>query len=732
MGEAAVDYLLKEAAEHYGAGRPDRAEVLCGEILTADPDHLAALHLSAIIAFVTDRAAEGAKLLSRVFVIAPDHAPALATLGDALTVKGEREGAVDAFSRAVARQPRDASLHGKLGAALCNLSRFEEAEAAYRHAIALDPDSARSRFNLAVALTGQGLMADGEAVYREVIARDPVYPDVWLNLGTALADQNKLDEAIVAYRQALTTDPDNSALHASLGGVLYRHRQLDEAVIQFRRATALDPDNLAAFRLLGLALHDLGRVDEAAQVYRQVSARAPSDVDSVASLGACLCALGELDAAMAACDLALAIDPDHAPAHTNIGILFDRKNDFDAAVAAHRRAIAASPGYAKGHANLVVALLNAGKVEEALDASNRAIALDPERPQTRFNHSHALLMCGDLLNGFVEHQWGRKCAGAGAGFPDLPGSEWQGEALAGRTLLLYAEFGIGDALQFVRYLPMVAARERSERSSIVLQVQPAIAPLLRTMPGVTVVSRDDPLPPFDVHLPLMDLPRIFRTTLDSIPADIPYLHADPVKLAQWRSAVDKTSSLKVGVVWAGTALHKSDRYRSLPAKNVLPRLVMPGVQLFSLQKEVRLEDVPVLDGLSSEVIDLAPTLGSFADTAAAVGALDLVISVDTSTAHLAGALGCPVWVLLPHSLDWRWLHEREDSPWYPTMRLFRQHRMMAWDGVISRVSAELTRVVAGERDLIWPPAMRADSTGAAGRDGSQSPQLAPRIPAAAR
>jgi tetratricopeptide (TPR) repeat protein len=713
MGEAAaVDHLLREAAEHYGAGRRDRAEALCGNILTADPDHLAALHLSAIIAFVTDRAAEGARLLNRVFTLAPDHAPALATLGDALAVKGEREGAVDAFTRAVARQPQDATLHAKLGAALCGVSRFDEAEAAYRHAIALNPDSTRSRFNLAVALAGQERLAEAEAAYRDVIARDPAHPGVWLNLGTVLADQKKFDEAIAAYRHALTVDPYDSILHVSLGSALRQQGQLDESVIHFRRASTLDPDNLAAFRLLGLVLHEVGQVDEAAHIFRQVSTRDPGDVESLTNLGACLCALGQVDDAIAACDLALALNPHHAPAHTNMGILLDMQNDFEAAVAAHRRAVEANPSYAQGYANLAVALGHAGEVDEALEVSRRAIALDPDKPQTRFNHSHALLMSGNLLNGFVEHRWGRKCKGSSVGFPDLPGSEWEGEPLAGRTLLLYAEFGIGDALQFVRYLPMIAAKERlkesSEGGSIVLQVQPGIAPLLRTMPGVTVVSRGEPLPPFDVHLPLMDLPRIFRTTLDSIPAEIPYLHVDPVKLARWRHALDKTSLLKVGVVWAGNPLHKSDRFRSLSAEVVLPRLITPGVQLFSLQMEPRPEDVRVLTGLRADVIDLARAIDDFTDTAAVVSALDLVIAVDTSVVHLAGAIGRPVWVLLPHALDWRWMHEREDTPWYPTVRLFRQHKTLAWDGVLSRVSAELARVAAGERGLIWPPAMRTD------------------------
>jgi tetratricopeptide (TPR) repeat protein len=658
--------------------------------------------LSAIIAFVTDRAAEGARLLARVFTIDPGHAPALATLGDALTRKGEREGAVDAFARAVARQPQDATLHAKLGAALCGLSRFDEAEAAYRDAIALNSDAIRSHFNLAVALTGQGRPAEAEAIYRDVIARDAAYHGVWLNLGNVLADQEKFDGAIAVYHQALKADPDNFGLHGSLATALYRQRRLDESIIHLRRATALDGGNMPALRLLGLVLHEAGRIQEAVHVFRQVSALDPGDVEILSNLCACLCALGQIDEAITACELALAISPDYAPAHTNMGIILDLQNDFEAAVAAHRRAIAACPGYIKGYANLAVALRNVGEIDEALEVSRRVVALEPDEPQVRFNHSHFLLMSGDLLNGFVEHGWGRKCKGWANGFLDLRESEWQGEALDGRTLLLYAEFGIGDALQFVRYLPLVAEMG----GSIVLQVQRELVPLLRMLPGVIVVPRGAPLPPFDVHLPLMDLPRIFRTTLDSIPADIPYLHADRASVARWRYALDDKRSLKVGVVWAGNPQHRGDRYRSLRAQDVLPRLIMPGVQLYSLQKEPRPEDVEVLARLSAEIIDLAPVIDNFADTAAAVMVLDLVIAVDTSVVHLAGALGRPVWVLLPYALDWRWLRDREDTPWYPSARLFRQHKTHVWEDALSRVSSELARVAAGERDLIWPPAMR--------------------------
>jgi tetratricopeptide (TPR) repeat protein len=702
MSPVAVNRLLHEAVEHYDAGRPSEAESLCGDILTAQPDHVAALHLSAVIAFVTDRAAEGAVLLGRVFRLDPDHAPALATLGDALAVQGEREGAVSAFERAAKLRPQDANLHAKLGAALCELSRFDEAETSYRRAMELDPDSVRARFSLAILLTTQGRLAEAEETYRAVIARDPDYHGVWLKLGNVLLDQNKLNDAVTAYSHALAADPDDPTLHLNLGAALRRLGRFDDAIMHGRRAAGIAPGSAAVLRSLALALYEAGRLHEAAQSYRQASALDPGNYVTLTDLGACLCELGQLDVAITACKLALALNPDYAPAHSNLGIMLQAQNDGEAAIAAHRRAVTADPLYAQGHVNLAIALRDAGEIDEATAVSHRAVALDPDQPQARYNHALFLLMNGDFANGFAEYRWARKCKTVSDGYPAYSQPEWQGEALSGRTLLLYAEQGLGDVLQFVRYVPLVAAMG----GSIVLQVQPALVPLLQMMPGVTVVPRGQQLPPFALHLPLMDLPRVFGTTLDSIPAAIPYLYADTAKLARWRRALGDSlggASLKVGVVWSGAFTHKADRHRSLSAATVLPRLVLPGVRLYSLQKEPRAPDGPVLAGLGADIIDLAPELRDFADTAAAIVALDLVIAVDTSVAHLAGALGRPVWVLLPYALDWRWLRARQDSPWYPTMRLFRQHKPQAWEDVLARVSSELTRIAAGERELIWPP-----------------------------
>ena len=641
MGMARAGRLLIEAAGHYNAGRPQRANALCADILAADPDHLPALHLTAVIAFAAGRMEDGGELLGQVFRLDPNHAPALSTLGDALAVKGEHEGALAAFQRAIALWPLDAGLHGKLGVALSKLSRFGEAETAYRRALALDPNLIQPSFNLATSLAGQGRLTEAEQTYRDVIARDPHHQGAWINLGNLLSDQNRPKEAVAALREAL------------------KHERRD----------------------------------------RNGPVSADGVVVTLTNLAGCLRELGDLDEALDACQRGLSLDPNYVPALTNLGIILDAQGRFADAVAAYRRAVTVDPAYAQGHANLAVGLRVTGAMDEALAASHRAVALDPDDALIRFNHAHVLLMNGQLASGFEGLRWGKTCKGWSQGYPDFAEPEWQGETFAGRTLLLYAEAGLGDTMQFVRYLPMAAEKG----GSIVLQVQPPLVPLLRANTNVTVVPLGEPSPRFDLHLPLIGLPRVFGTTLDNIPAAIPYLRADAAKLSQWRGTLDDKTSLRVGVVWSGNPRHKGDRLRSLAAEELLPELMMPDVKLYSLQKDLRASDAPAVAALGQGIVDLAPVLADFSDTAAAVTALDLVITVDTSVAHLAGALGRPVWILLPYALDWRWMRDREDTPWYPSMRMFRQRAPQVWDDVIARVSAELARAANGERHLLWPP-----------------------------
>jgi hypothetical protein len=310
----------------------------------------------------------------------------------------------------------------------------------------------------------------------------------------------------------------------------------------------------------------------------------------------------------------------------------------------------------------------------------------------RLNHALALLMEGDYEAGWQAHEVRRRSGVLVPQARTFAVPEWRGEELKGRTLLLHAEQGLGDTLQFVRFVHDLQGRD----VSIVIECQRPLAGLLRSLGSVRVVAEGDPLPAFDLHLPLMSLPYVLGTRLDTIPAAVPYLAADPQKVARWKARIGDSTDLAVGVVWSGNPTHKSDRRRSIAAAAVLPTLVMPGVRLFSLQKDARPEDAATLKTMAADIIDLSPWLEDFTETAAALEALDLVIAVDTSTAHLAGAFGRPVWLMLPYALDWRWLRDREDSPWYPTMRLFRQSTPRVWTDVLSRIHCELSSLARND------------------------------------
>jgi Tfp pilus assembly protein PilF len=396
---------------------------------------------------------------------------------------------------------------------------------------------------------------------------------------------------------------------------------------------------------------------------------------------------GRLEEAAAACERAIDLSPQNVGAYINLGIIRSRNDDQEGAVEAYRKAISIDPNSFKAFTNLGVALSSLGKVEAAIKASGRAVELRPHDAELHYNHAMLLLLAGDLQAGFREFEWRLSHPVPKFRPRSFEVPRWQGEHRQGRTLLIHAEQGLGDSLHFIRFVPRAARTG----GPVILHVQAPLAELLRASLDVALIARGEPLPPFDLHVPLMSLPHVLGITLGTILAEIPYLKVGPARAVEWRTKLASYSGLKVGVVWAGSPGHRHDRLRSLPAEMVLPRLLMPGVQLFSLQKESRAADSSVIGQLGGKVIDLAPSLATFADTAAAVSAMDLVISVDTAVAHLAGALGKPTWILLPHILDWRWLYERVDTPWYPTARLLRQRRSGDWASVLDRLPLELRR-----------------------------------------
>lgn len=516
--------------------------------------------------------------------------------------------------------------------------------------------------------------------------------DALLRLGNDLMDRGEAAGAVETYRKLIALVPQFGPAYRNLALALEEDGRLDEALLACGQAIEHQPDDLEAYLIMAKLLLKLERIDEAVAIYRLAAEAMPGRSDVHASLAAALTRLGCLDEAAAACRIAIDLAPDNAGAHLNFGIILARRDDLEGATEAFRRAAGLAPNAPEGFTNLGTTLSSLGRSAAAIEASARAIALRPNDPVLHYNHAVLLLLAEQFELGFREFEW--RLAHPDPRFRprDFEASRWKGEPRDRKTLLIHAEQGLGDTLHFARFVSAAA----KTGGPVILQAQPPLVELLRdSLDDVTVISRDAPLPPFDLQVPLMSLPHELGTTIATIPADMPYLKAAPTKAREWQQRLAAFSGLKVGIVWSGNPSHRQDQKRSLPAAAILPRLQLPGVQLFSLQKDIRDSDRAVLAGLGEHVVDLAPQLADFADTAAAVSALDLVISVDTAVAHLAAALAKPTWILLPHVLDWRWFYDRADTPWYPTARLFRQPRPLDWASVLDRLAVELPHAASG-------------------------------------
>ena len=374
-----------------------------------------------------------------------------------------------------------------------------------------------------------------------------------------------------------------------------------------------------------------------------------------------------------------------AQIHNNRGNALLDLNRLNEALASFDAALARIPNYAAALVNRGNALRSLHRAEEALASFERAIAIEPELAEAHWNKGLLCLSLGDFEAGWRGYEWRWRRDNAPS--REFAQPQWRGEDLHGKTILLHAEQGFGDTIQFLRYVPMVAGLG----AKIILELPDSLVPLLDTIDGVVaIVSRDQAHPPFDLHCPLLSLAVTFGTTLATIPAPLPNLRAPAERIEKWRARLPRNEAHRIGIVWSGKPTHNNDHNRSIALARLAPLLSMPGFKFISLQSEIRDADLPLLAKLPA-LLRLEEEIADFADTAAVIAELDLVIAVDTAVAHLAGSLGKPVWILLPYVLDWRWMLDREDSPWYPSARLFRQTVIGDWDSVIARLGQELAR-----------------------------------------
>lgn len=679
---------VRQGLEHHRAGRLLEAAQCYQRAHGENPADADALALLGVLARQSGRVEDAIRLTILALEHRPRHAGFRLSLAQAYLLARDTDAAEDCCWQVLEKHPDAAAAWCCLGEAEAARGNETNARLDWEHAIVCGGNSTRAEKSLGHLLARRGEIDAAVRIYRAALRRTPRDTALHFALGGALAARGDKAGARVAYKEALRLRPNFPEALLNLGNLYYDEGDWARAALCCRKALKLRPDYIKAWCNLGNALQMLGGVRAASACYQRTLEIAPGTAAAHHNLGNAWLARKDFRRAEACFRQTLDLE-ERAEHYNSLGnALFQQRRDEEA-TACYRRALELDPEYAMAHTNLANALLREGRREETIRHYQRAVELDPQSAGGHYNLALAYLREGRYGEGWREHEWRWDFRELRLRRRNFAAPQWRGEPLDGETILLHAEQGLGDTLQFVRYALLVARRG----GSVVLEVQPRLKRLLGKLPGVKqLTARGEPLPEFSRHCPLMSLPPAFATVVDTIPALVPYLRADAeateAARRRWPGA-----GLRVGLAWAGNPQQRSDEQRSMALGELLPLAGVPGVSWFSLQMG---RSAGQLRELAAEfpIADACSAHRDFAETAALAATLDLVISVDTSIAHLAGAMGIPVWVILPQLADWRWMDEREDSPWYPTARLFRQERAGDWSVPVERMRQELQRLAA--------------------------------------
>ncbi|MDH4027508.1 MAG: tetratricopeptide repeat protein [Nitrospirota bacterium] len=626
------------------------------QALTADAHNSpAGMFKRALSLHQSGRLAEAEDLYRQILQFEPGHADALHLLGVTAYQRGNNSLAVEYIEKATGIDSAVPYYHNNLGSALMNLGEAVRAEHCFNEALRLKPDYSEAWNNLGNSVRVQGRDDEAMTSYKRSIELNSEFVPAINNIANLLKDRGEFDDAIRHYHKAISLQPDLAETYYNLGNALKESGRPDEAVEQYRRAISLNPDFAEAHNNLGNVLKKKKRYEEAVRHYNR----------------------------------AMTLKPALTEAYTNLSDAYREQGRFDEAVEQCKRALILKPDFELAYVNLGNIFLDKGNYSDALAYNQKAIDIKPDFKDAHFNKGIVLLLRGEFNEGWKEYEWRfhSKEILKDIGYTDMKIPLWDGSPLEGKTILIKSEQGIGDHIQFIRYAPLV--KERGGR--VIYECHKELMRLFEGHSGIDVLIEkpytsgcaEDP----DTYVYLLSLPGVFGTTLDNIPAGVPYPGVDKHTSDGWNERFDK-KMFNVGLVWSGDPGHRNDRNRSCRLSDLTPLADVSGVALYSLQK-----DGPGVIPAGMKITDLGTEFNDFYDTAAAIENMDLVISVDTSVAHLAGAMGKTVWTLLPFIPDWRWMIDREDTPWYPAMRLFRQQRPGDWQSVINRVVYELKESV---------------------------------------
>jgi len=732
-GDQAKQPRLAAAVRAHRAGRLLEAVAGYEVLLQRTPEDADILQLLGAALAQLGNCREAVVFLARSLELKPERPTVLLNLAQALHTLGREEGALQACNRALALDASLAGAYRTRAAAFTALGRREEALANAGHAVRLALQDPGAHADLGVALEAVGREREALECFERAIALDPNLATAHHNRAMLLARMGGHERALQSFDRALALQPHHAALNANRANTLKELGRMAEAEQSYSLALAIEPNDPVTLHSRALVRYLLRRYVEALRDYDALAAQGKEDAPVLVGRGATLNALCRYGEALAPLERAIQLLPADAEAHIQRGVALlnlernaEALHSFDRALALRTdapevlnnrgialtasgrlsealenfiRSAVLSGATAEHHTNIGIVLKILGRHREAGASFGRALAQKPDDPSAKFALAFLHLTLGEFALGWPLYEARFDVPALGNPARHVSAPRWNGtEALAGKTLLIHAEQGLGDVIQFCRYLPLLAA----QGASVVFEVMPSLKALLRTLPpAIRLVGRGEPLPSVDYYSPLLSLPLAFKTRLDTIPAQVPYLTAEPQRTSSWMQRLRALPGLRVGLAWQGNpAVEKLiwARGRSIPLAALEPLARLPGVSLVSLQKGPgveQLHNVRFADRITDLSADLDRGPDAFLDTAAVMAGLDLVISSDTSVAHLAGALGRPVWTVLGASPEWRWGLGRSDSLWYPTMRLFRQTADGDWTAVVAAIAAALQSLIPG-------------------------------------
>ena len=656
------------------------------EAVRVDPNHAQAHAFMGNVLRQLRRADEAILAYDRAIAANPAYAEAHYNRGAILQQAKQARAALESYESALAINPAFVEAHSSRADVLQELGRLDEALSSYDRAITLNGGFARAYFRRGVLRQQLLQLEAAEADYKQAIALRPDYADAHFNLGNLVSSAGNPTAALKSFDAAIQSNQGHAGAHAGRGLALMALGQASAALASFDTAIQLKPDVAPAFSGRGQAQAKLGLLMEARASHDQAILLAPQDAAIHFNRGCFLSDLKDWNNAVKSYQAAISLKPEYADAYCNLGHAQQEAGRADAAFGSYERALEINPRLSIGFNNRGNLFRSTHRFDQALQDYRQAISLEPNSIEAHYNLALLSLLRGDFQTGWAEYEWRRLIEEARAvPVREFPQPAWSGnEPLRDKRMFLHAEQGLGDTIQFCRYVSLVAGLG----AHVTLEVPAPLGDLLANLDGVSqLVLAGAPIPPADYQCSLMSLPLAFKTTLEAVPCPVPYLRADANKVAHWHEILGPRTRPRVGLAWSGNPRHRDDHHRSINLAQWI-QLLPDEYEYFCVQKEIRDDDRRIMHS-NGKITPIDAHIDNFTDTAALLDALDLVISVDTSLAHLSGAMGRTTWVLLPFLPDWRWLLERRDTPWYPTATLYRQPVAGDWHSVLTEVKKDL-------------------------------------------